>query len=90
MNFNLIYIFPQSAWMPMFFRISSLSSVRQHIFLHPAGNVNPLTELNKFLSVNVQCNNYCFQTQAKQSYVNMRLEWMDSQVKKNPENELEQ
>ena len=34
-----IYIFPQSAWMPMFFQISTLSSVRQHIFLHPAGNV---------------------------------------------------
>ena len=28
----------------------------------------PLTKLNKFLSVNVQCN--CFETQAKQSYMN--------------------
>ena len=34
-----IYIFPQSAWMPMFFQISPLSSVCQHIFLHPAGNI---------------------------------------------------
>ena len=73
-------------------------------FLASCWECFPLTKLNKFLSVNVQCNN-CFQTQAKQSYVNKsyklpntinkskrtsRLEWMDSQVRKNPENELEQ
>ena len=39
-KFHLIHIyFLQSAWMPMFFQISTLSSVRQYIFLHPAGNV---------------------------------------------------
>ena len=30
----------------------------------------PLTKLNEFLPVNVQICNYCFQFQAKQSYVN--------------------
>ena len=39
-------------------------------FLASCWECFPLTKLNKFLSVNVQCNNYCFQTQAKQSYVN--------------------
>ena len=38
-------------------------------FLASCWECFPLTKLNKFLSVNVQCNN-CFQTQAKQSYVN--------------------
>ena len=39
-------------------------------FLASCWECFPLTKLNKFLSVNVQCNNYFFQTQAKQSYVN--------------------
>ena len=39
-KFHSIHIyFLQSSWMPMFFQISTLSSVHQHIFLHPAGNV---------------------------------------------------
>ena len=33
-------------------------------FLASCWECFPLTKLNKFLSVNVQCNNYCFQTQA--------------------------
>ena len=39
-------------------------------FLASCWECFPLTKLNKFLSVNVQCNNNCFQTQAKQLYVN--------------------
>ena len=39
-------------------------------FLASCWECFPLTKFNRFLSVNVQCNNNSFQTQAKQSYVN--------------------